>query len=189
MRTDCRGPGILQRPRAQPPDREANEPQDQPARPERGLARESGRREDRAATGPAKTGVVKEFRKNPRGDTDGFLLDDGTEVRFPAGAGQRLSAMVSLKDKVTIEGWTHPGETEIHAATIKHGLSGKVITVDRAPPDVAGSAERPLAEIPELRQATGLRLLFTRETTLGLREPQAHGDPPTRSRPGKAVLP
>jgi len=55
-------------------------------------------------------------------------------VRFPASASEKLTGVVSLKDRATIEGWTHPGETEIHAATIKNEASGKVAHVDRPPP-------------------------------------------------------
>ncbi len=127
---------------AQPPAREGQEPEDRPVRPEGG--------DDRAArAAPSRSGVVKEFCKNPRGDTDGLLLDDGTEVRFPAQAGRKLTAVVALKDRVTIEGWTHTGETEIHAATIKHDASGKVVVVDRPPPEIAGDSDRPRRGRPE----------------------------------------
>jgi len=67
---------------------------------------------------------------------DGLQLDDGTEVRFPAGASEKLTAAVSLKDRVTIEGWANRGESEIHAATIKNEASGKVVDLDRLPPTI-----------------------------------------------------
>ena len=182
--------------RAQPPDREGKEPQDQPARPAQGNARDAdsrgsddrdndqprqrhetgGRQESRAARpAPARTGIVKEFSKNPRGDTDGFRLDDGTEVRFPARSGEKLTGFVSLKDKVTIEGWTHPGETEIHAATVKHEASGKVITVDRPPPEVSGVSDRPGRDGPGDEAAAGPPPRRSEEDSPGPRADRAPG--------------
>jgi Spy/CpxP family protein refolding chaperone len=99
--------------------------------------RRDGRHARQALT---KSGAVTEFLRNPNGETDGLRLDDGTEVRFPAGAGEKLARLVSLKDRVTIEGWSQPGESEIHAASIKHEASGKVVTVDRPPPGIRQSA-------------------------------------------------
>ena len=102
-----------------------------------------GRRAGRAAQqAPAKSGVVAEFNRNPNGDTDGLRLDDGTEVRFPVSAGEKVTGVVSLKDRVAIEGWTQAGESEIHAATIKNETSGKLVVVDRPPPEIAQSDER-----------------------------------------------
>jgi hypothetical protein len=89
---------------------------------------------------PTESGVVTEFLRNPSGQTDGLRLDDGTEVRFPAAAGEKLKGVVSLKDRVAIEGWIQPGESEIHAATVTHQASGKVVVVDRPPPGMRQSA-------------------------------------------------
>ena len=103
---------------AQQPRGEGKKPDDQP------IPRDRSARDDRKAgraaqQAPAKSGVVSEFNKNPDGDTAGLRLDDGTEVRFPPSAGEKVTGAVALKDRVTIEGWTQPGESEIHAATIK----------------------------------------------------------------------
>ena len=72
-----------------------------------------------AQQAPAKTGTVTEFTENPRGETDGLRLDDGTQVRFRPEAEQKVTGGVSLRDRVTIEGWTHSGEAEMHVATIE----------------------------------------------------------------------
>ncbi len=87
------------------------------------------------------TGVVASFHKSRDGDLDGLQLDNGTEVRFPPSAGEKLSTAVSLKDRVSIEGWTNRGESEIHAARIKNGASDKVVDVDRLPPTVRQGGE------------------------------------------------
>ena len=89
-----------------------------------------------AENSPAKSGVVAEFHRNPKGDADGLRLDDGTEVRFPASASEKLTGVVSLNDRVTIDGWINRGEPEIHATTIKNETSGKVVEVDRPPPGI-----------------------------------------------------
>lgn len=95
-----------------------------------------------ARRAPAKTGVVAEFSRNPQGEIDGLQLDDGTEVRFRPEGGERLKGVVALKDRVTVRGWNHSGETVLHAATIENAASGKVIQVDRPPPELQED-ERP----------------------------------------------
>jgi hypothetical protein len=120
---------------AQRPGQKNDASQDPPGR--------EGRKPDRAAQrAPAKSGAVTELIRNPRGDVDGLRLDDGTEVRFPAASGEKLANVVAVKDRVTIEGWTHAGESEIHATTIKHEASGKVVVVDRPPPEAAQDGPR-----------------------------------------------
>ena len=133
---------------AQEPRGEKGKPDDPPGKEDR--PGRDDRRADRAAQrAPAKSGVVTEFNENPNGDTDGLRLDDGTEVRFPASASKKLVSVISLKDRVTIEGWTQPGESEIHAATIKHEASGKVVVVDRPPPEISQGPQRPRGGGPE----------------------------------------
>ena len=121
---------------AQSQDRGDGEPQDRPARSDR--PGHDDRNEGRAAQkAPTKSGVVTEFTKNPNGETDGLRLDDGTEVRFRPNAAEKVTAAIALKDRITIEGWTHSGESVIHAATIKSEASGKLIVVDRPPPEIS----------------------------------------------------
>ena len=126
---------------AQQPPAEESGPGDGPQ-----IDRRSGRG-DRQPGRPArkitKSGVVKEFCTNPDGATDGLLFDDGTEVKFPPSAAKALTQAVSANDRVTITGWNQSGESEIHAATIKHEASGKVIIVDRAPPEISQDADQP----------------------------------------------
>ena len=101
-----------------------------------------GRRErGPAQKAPPKTGTVTEFTTNPDGETDGLRLDDGTQVRFRPDAGEKVTRGVSLKDRITIEGWTHSGEAEMHVATIKNETSGKTLVVDRPPPEIADGGE------------------------------------------------
>ena len=119
---------------AQPPREDGNSPDNRPSRREgRGPENRQGRAAQRV---PAKSGVVKELTENPQGETDGLLLEDGTEIRFRPASARNVKAAISPKDRVTVEGWTHSGESVIHAATIKIEASGKVLTVDRSPPGI-----------------------------------------------------
>ena len=92
-----------------------------------------------AKPAPSKSSTVTEFNRNPNGDSDGLRLEDGTEVRFPASAGENVTGAVALKDRVTIKGWTYRGESEIHATTIKNETSGKLLVVDRPPPEISSA--------------------------------------------------
>ena len=94
-----------------------------------------------AQKAPAKTGTVTEFTKNPDGETDGLQLDDGTRVRFRPEASEKVTGGVSLRDRITIEGWSHSGESEMHVATIKNETSGKTLVVDRPPPELSENGE------------------------------------------------
>ena len=129
---------------AQAPRRGGVSPGDRPG-PQARTGGKDRRADQAARKAPTKSGVVTELHQNPNGGTDGLRLDDGTEVRFPPTAGQKLTDTIAVKDRVTIEGWIYSGESEIHAATIKNDASGKVVTVDRPPPEVSdgGDADRP----------------------------------------------
>jgi hypothetical protein len=82
------------------------------------------------------SGEVAELHRSPAGEVDGLTLKDGTEVRFPPKAGDNVAAAVSIGDQVEIAGWTHAGESEVHAATITNVGSGKALDVDQPPPGV-----------------------------------------------------
>jgi formylglycine-generating enzyme required for sulfatase activity/phosphatidylethanolamine-binding protein (PEBP) family uncharacterized protein len=126
---------------AQPPRGDGPPPDDRPGQRQRAGGQN---RRDRgpAQKAPTKSGVVTAFAKNPEGETDGLRLDDGTEVRFRPTAGEKVTAAVALKDRVTIEGWTHSGESVLHAATIKNEASGKVVIADRPPPEISIGGQR-----------------------------------------------
>jgi hypothetical protein len=88
------------------------------------------RRAGKAEKTVAVTGVVASFHKNGRGDVDSLQLQDGTNVRFSARDGQEVVKIVSIKDRVTLEGWQRSGEGEIDVASIKNEASGKVAAVE-----------------------------------------------------------
>lgn len=127
------------------------------------------------------TGVVRSIHKNEEGDADGLQLDDGTEVRFPGRAGQQLTAAVSPGDRITIEGWIQPGETEIHAATIQNEASGKRIEVDQSP-----GMEREEGARPERREEAAADRRPARRADAGQSERGQRRQPRDRREPRDA---
>ena len=117
-------------------ERSATTDDDRPPPPRR--ERKSPPKAEKAVS---KTGRIASLRKGRNGKIDGLQLEDGTDVRFPPDASEKLGAAVSETDRVTIEGWMNTGESEIHAATIKNQASGKTVAVDHAPPGI-GREER-----------------------------------------------
>lgn len=115
---------------------------------------------DRAVDGPTKTvrGVVKEFTTAPKGETDGFFLDDGTEVHFPPHLSDKVTDVVNKKDRVKVTGRSMKmpgGETHFQASSITNLRTNTSVAIDdtapppppdgRAapPPDRRDGADRP----------------------------------------------
>lgn len=53
---------------------------------------------------PAYEGQVQQFTLTPRGDIDGLILTDGTEVKTPPHLSTELAYSVHAGDRVTIHG-------------------------------------------------------------------------------------
>lgn len=82
---------------------------------------------------PAVTGVVQHFLLTPRGDIDGLLLADGTEVRLPPHLSVEIAYAVKLGDTVTVHGLRAAALPLIAAASVSDAASGRTV-VDRGPP-------------------------------------------------------
>src|SRR5207247_3414385 len=54
---------------------------------------------------PETRGTVQRFTLTPRGDLDGFLLADGTEVHVPPHLSAQLAAAVRAGDPVSVRGY------------------------------------------------------------------------------------
>lgn len=87
-------------------------------------------------------GELSEFHRSPDGDVDGITLKDGTLILFPPNAGKKVTELASIGDQIEISGWTHAGESEVHAATIKNAGNGNIIDVDQAPPNILNDSDR-----------------------------------------------
>ncbi|WP_425618394.1 OB-fold nucleic acid binding domain-containing protein [Anatilimnocola sp. NA78] len=83
------------------------------------------------------SGKVVELVKNGKGDIDGLLLADKTEVRFPPHQGKDLAKLVAIGDQVKVTGHTHEtpkGEHHFHAKMITAVKSGESIERDEPAP-------------------------------------------------------
>ena len=93
---------------------------------------------------PALTGTVAEYSLTPRGDVDGLLLTDGTEVHTPPGLGTRLAAAVKPGDAVTIHGLKARALPLVQAASVSNDATHATVVDDgpsgpphgRPPPDL-----------------------------------------------------
>ena len=129
--------GCAQATPPEPREKAAVADDDRPSLPP---AKGAGRQSEKTIT---VTGVVASFHKNERGDVDSLRLEDGTEVRFSARDGEKVIRAISTKDRITIDGWAQPEESDIDAATIKNEVSGKVVAVDRPAPKARRGDEGP----------------------------------------------
>ena len=81
------------------------------------------------------TGKVQDFRTNHHDEVDGFLLDDGTVVRFPAQIASEIEGGIERGDEVRIVGAHHEtshGDIQLRASFIESLKSDFKIEIDRA---------------------------------------------------------
>jgi hypothetical protein len=78
-------------------------------------------------------GKVTQYDLNPRGDVDGLILDDGTEVHFPPHLGTEVVAAIRPGEAVTIHGLKARALPLIQAMSVTGDASGKTV-VDNGPP-------------------------------------------------------
>lgn len=88
------------------------------------------------------TGRVARFTLSPRGELDGLILGDGTEVHVPPHLSEQLAAAVRPGDTVTISGYRSPTVAFFVAASVTNTANNQTV-VDRGPPP-PGSAPPPL---------------------------------------------
>ena len=88
---------------------------------------------------PATKGQVAQYSLTPRGDVDGVILQDGTQVHLPPHLGAQLVEAVKPGDAVTIRGLKAQAIPLIQVISITDGASGKTV-VDSGPPAAPPSA-------------------------------------------------
>ncbi len=86
---------------------------------------------------PATRGTVKYFTLTPRGDVDGFVLADGTQVHVPPHLSTQLVAAVRLGDAVTVRGLRAAAVPMVAAMSVTGDASGQTV-VDAGPPGGPG---------------------------------------------------
>jgi hypothetical protein len=82
---------------------------------------------------PAFKGSVEQFTLTPRGDIDGFILADGTEVKTPPHLSTEIAATLRKGDAVTIHGLKAAAMPLIQATSVTNDASGQTV-VDNGPP-------------------------------------------------------
>jgi hypothetical protein len=100
---------------------------------------------------PATRGQVAQYSLTPRGDVDGVILRDGTQVHLPPHLGAQLVQAVKPDDMVTIRGLKAQALPLIQAVSISDETSGKSVT-DTGPPAMPPP---PLAMSSQWQQVQG----------------------------------
>ncbi len=77
---------------------------------------------------PEMKGVVAQYDLTPRGDVDGLILQDGTEVHLPPHLSTELAALVRPGSAVTIHGLHARVLPLVQAMSITDDASGKTVT-------------------------------------------------------------
>ncbi|OAN43849.1 hypothetical protein A6A03_17645 [Chloroflexus islandicus] len=86
------------------------------------------------------TGTVTAFKSAPRGEIDGFYLDNGTEVRFPKHWGGAVTQAVAVGAPVRVEGRQHigrRGDTHVKAQVIVNLNTNARVVIEEAV-DISG---------------------------------------------------
>jgi hypothetical protein len=85
---------------------------------------------------PETRGTVRQYTLTPRGEVDGLILNDGTEVKVPPHLTGQIVLSIRPGDVVTIHGLRAKAVALVDAASITNDASGKTI-VDNGPPGPA----------------------------------------------------
>jgi hypothetical protein len=88
---------------------------------------------------PETRGTVKQYTLTPRGDIDGLILNDGTEVKLPPHLSAQVVFAIRPGDDVSIRGLRARAIPLVDASSVTDIRSGKSV-VDNGPPD--GPARR-----------------------------------------------
>ena len=76
---------------------------------------------------PESRGTVRQYTLTPRGDVDGLILSDGTEVRVPKHLGAQLVFVVRPGDQVSIRGLRARAIPLVEATLITNVSTGKTV--------------------------------------------------------------
>ncbi|GAN77672.1 hypothetical protein [Acidisphaera rubrifaciens] len=100
---------------------------------------------------PAMHGTVAQYSLTPRGDVDGVILSDGTQVHLPPHLGAQLVAAVKPGDAVTFRGLRAQALPLVQALSLTDDASGRGV-VDAGPP---ATPPQPLAMGSQWLQVQG----------------------------------
>ena len=77
---------------------------------------------------PAIQGKVAEYSLTPRGDVDGLILADGTEVHTPPHLGTQIVYAVKPGDAVTVRGLKARAIAMVQALSVRNDATGATVT-------------------------------------------------------------
>jgi hypothetical protein len=77
---------------------------------------------------PAIPGKVAQYSLTPRGDVDGLILTDGTEVHLPPHLGTQLVYAVKPGDAVTVRGLRARAIPMVKAMSISNDATGTTVS-------------------------------------------------------------
>jgi hypothetical protein len=92
---------------------------------------------------PQFTGTMARYTLTPRGDVDGFTLNDGTEVKVPKHLSAQVVYAIKPGDAITVRGQKAYNMPLIDAVVISNDASGLTV-VDRGPRAMAW-ADQPIS--------------------------------------------
>ena len=88
---------------------------------------------------PETKGTVKQYTLTPRGDVDGLLLADGTEIKLPPHLSTQIVYAVRPGDAVSVRGLRARALPLVDAASVTNDAT-RVTVVDNGPPNGPGRA-------------------------------------------------
>ena len=89
---------------------------------------------------PETRGVVARYILTPRGEVDGFLLQDGTQVHVPPHLSTQLVFAVKPGDAVAVRGLRALGAPMVTAVSVANAASGATVTDAGGGPRGAGQS-------------------------------------------------
>ena len=76
---------------------------------------------------PALQGTVRQYSLTPRGDVDGLILSDGTEIHVPPHLGTQLVYAVKPGDTVTVHGLRARAVPMVEALSVRNDATGATV--------------------------------------------------------------
>jgi hypothetical protein len=89
---------------------------------------------------PAIHGRIIQYSLTPRGEVDGLILDDGTQIRTPPHLGAQLVFAIKPGDQITVRGLKARDIALIEGVSVTNDAS-RVTIVDIGPPDPRGTGQ------------------------------------------------
>jgi hypothetical protein len=90
---------------------------------------------------PATQGRVAQYSLTPRGEVDGLILDDGTQIHTPPHLGAQLVFAIKPGDRITVRGLKARQIALIEAVSVANDATHVSVT-DTGPPDPRGAGQR-----------------------------------------------